>query len=121
MEVLDPVLDGVVVEVVLCDVFAPAGRGGEGSGRLESGCAGRLAWPMRRRREVGWFVGASATAVFVQRPGCPSRRGGRFCSLLQRVEVLALPGMAVRRLRRRLGFGVWGGSDRVSSWFVRGV
>ena len=82
----------MVVEVVFFGDLAPAGRGGEGSGRLESGCAWWLAWSMRRRREDGWFEEASALAVYVLRAGCPSRRGGRICSRLQHVEVLFFPG-----------------------------
>ena len=60
VEVLDLFLDGVVVVVVLCGVFAPAGRGGEGSGRLEDGCDGWLVWLLRSRREVWWSVDAGA-------------------------------------------------------------
>ena len=53
----------LVVEVVFFDGFAPAARGGEGSGRLEFGCGWWLAWALPRRREEGWFRGAGAVDV----------------------------------------------------------
>ena len=112
MVVGDPFLL-VVVQVVILDVRALAGQGGEGSG-------------------VGWWLAAS--------DGGPGRRGGGwllggcgvlalwpcafnaskirraaadgFCGRLQGVAVLVPRRHVVRRLRRRLGFlGLVSGSD----------
>ena len=105
-----------VVVVVLFDGFAPAGRGGEGSGRLEveEACSW-WTWTAPCRREDGWSKGASAVAIFVQRLRFPSRRGGRLSGRLHVVEVLSPLRMVVRRRRRGLGAREHvGGSDRDS-------
>ena len=96
----------LLLVVVLFDGVAPAGRGGEGSCRLELGCCGWLAWALPRRREEGWFGVAGVVAVYVHRARSSSRGGGRFCGLLHLVEVLSPSSMAVRRRRWRVG--VWG-------------
>jgi hypothetical protein len=106
MVVLDPFLVLVLVLVFYC-VSAPAGRGGEGSGRLELvGCWWWLAWATASWLVVRWKRGASVVAVFVHRFRFPSRGGGRLSGLLQGVEALPSRRQAVRQLRR--GLGAWG-------------
>ena len=95
--------------VVFFVVFAPAGRGGVGSGdwRWFGSVVG---WPRRRRR--GWKKGGSWVRAlwpfsFIVSQFRRSAADG-YCGCLHEVVVLAFRRMVVRRRRRCLGF--WGSS-----------
>ena len=97
--------------VVFFDGLAPAGRGGEGSERLEIGRRWWMAWVLPSWREDGWIGEGGAMAELVHCSGSSSRSGERFCGRLHEVEVLSSLRMAVRRLRRQLGSGERGGGS----------